>query len=262
MKKKKTVKLNNKMKKMKKCCCVVVFAVTFVLGVVLAVVLVFGCCCCCGCFVVVLCPLTHQKETLLSRVCLPFFLSRSFSDFLSVCLSFISCPSSLPFSSFFPFFLSFFPFLLFCWCCVVLLVVWSTSVLFIVLVALAIISSLFLLMSWLLLFCSFCFFGGGGGLLFVVVVFLCCYVVKLAKAKDTNPRMKNNPPKKWKDFRAFWTWPVMLACAKVIIFLGGESSFFSPCLVPNHDKNRFFEDFEDWIFSFFWLRNVGLIFAQ
>ena len=37
----------------------------------------------------------------------------------------------------------------------------------------------------------------------VVVVFLCCYVVKLAKAINTNPRKKTPPQKRWKDFRAF-----------------------------------------------------------
>ena len=58
---------------------------------------------------VVLCPTTHKDKTQKktnSRVSYPFFLSLSFSDFLSVCLSIISFLSFLPS---FLFLLSLFP---------------------------------------------------------------------------------------------------------------------------------------------------------
>ena len=113
MKKMRKVKLN-KMKTMKKCCCVVVLVVTFVVVVhvvVLVVILVFGCCC--GCFVVVLCAITHKENlNMFSRV---VFLSLSSSDFplfLSFLPSFLSLPSFL-----LPLF--FFISWLVCWCCVV-----------------------------------------------------------------------------------------------------------------------------------------------
>ena len=79
---------------MKKCCSVVVFVVTFVVTfVVLVVVIVFGCCCGCWC-----CGFSLRNHTEIgfikwfSRV---FFLSLSFSDFLFVCLSFMSFLSFL-----------------------------------------------------------------------------------------------------------------------------------------------------------------------
>ena len=165
----------------------------------------------------------RSKNVFQSLVALFSFPFLSLTLFLSVFPLFPFFPSLFP--SFLPslpsFILPFFcPFSLFSWCCVVVLVVWITSVLFIVVVL-----AISFLMSWCLLFCSF-FFGGGG--FFVCCccccVFLCCYVVKLAKAINTNPR-QNNPQKRWKDFRAFWTWPIMFACAKVIVFLG-ESSLF------------------------------------
>ena len=79
-------------------------------------------------------------------------------------------------------------------------------------------------------------------------MFLCCYVVKLGKAKKTETKIKA-PPKKWKYFRVFFTRQVMVACAKVIAFFG---CFLGFLLVGQyHYKNRFFDDFEILIFSFF-----------
>ena len=82
----------------------------------------------------------------------------------------------------------------------------------------------------------------------LVVVFLCCHVVKLGKAKK-NRNQKKTHPKKWKYFRVFFTRQVMVACAKVVAFFGCSLVFC--LLVRKHYKNRFFDDFEMLIFSFF-----------
>ena len=219
----------------------------------------------CGCFVVVLYPLTHKEKTCfqsLFTLCpLPFFL------WLSFCLSFLYflsfLPSLLPFSSFFPFSFLF----LFISCCslgVVLFLLFELQVFYLLLL-------LFLLSFFFWCHDSCCFALFGGGSLFVVfVVFLCCYVVNLAKKQKThthkhvwkqkNQPKKNNPPKRWKDFRAFWTWPVMLACAKVIVFW--VSLVFFAFLVPNLYKNRFCWGFWKLDFQLFGLKNVGLFFTQ
>ena len=145
-----------------------------------------SCCCCsscCFCFWLLLwlfcgCSLRNNTQRKFiqwfSRVFFPFpcFF---FSDFLSVCLSFISFLSFLS--------LHFAYFLFICWCCVVVvLVVWIRSVLFIVVVLARILFG----MSRILLFWSF------GGF-FVYCCCLCCYVVKLAKAQKHQPKKKPTP---------------------------------------------------------------------
>ena len=147
-----------------------------------------------------------------ARVC-PFFLCLFFSDFVSVCLSIFSLfflPLSLSLSSFFPYcFFSFLVVLLVLCCC-------SCCLNYKCFIYCCCFRYNYFLMSWFWLFYSFVL-----GFLFVVV---------LLSKKNTNPRT-NNPQKRWKDFRAFWTWPVMFACAKVIVFLG-ESRFFLGILGP------------------------------
>ena len=85
---------------------------------------------------------------------------------------------------------------------------------------------------------------------FVVVVsfmLLCCQVRQSQKTTKTN-----NTQNKWKYFRVFFTRQVMVACAKVIVFFWLFCCFFFFFLVAQkHYKNRFFEDFDMFIFSYF-----------
>ena len=70
----------------------------------------------------------------------------------------------------------------------------------------------------------------------VVVVFLCCYGVRLTKktkTKTTQQKMETLP--------GILTWPVMPACAKIIVCLG-ESRCFA-FLVSKREK-IYFLDFE------------------
>ena len=58
----------------------------------------------------------------------------------------------------------------------------------------------------------------------LVVVFLCCYVVKLGKAKKNRNKTKSTP-KKVEVLPGIFTRQVMVACVKVIVFLGGGIVF-------------------------------------
>ena len=192
---------DEKTTKMKKTCCgVVVFIVAFVVAFVFVVlvvvlvivpviVLVIGCHCC-GCFVVVVCPITHKdqpKRTCFPEFGCPFFLSLPFL-LLFLPVSFLPSFLSLP-SCFLPFCLSFLVVFLVLSCCSCCL----NYKCFIYCCCYCYKTFFDVKMLVVLLF----FFLGGGGSLFIVVivvVFLCCYVVKLAKAINTNPR-KSTPQK-------------------------------------------------------------------
>ena len=88
-----------------------------------------------------------------------------------------------------------------------------------------------------------------GVFLFLLLCFCVVMLLSLAKPTKTETK-KKTPPKKWKYFRVFFTRQVMVACAKVIAFFLAVFLFFC-LLLKKPYKNRFFEDFDMLIFSFF-----------
>ena len=68
-------------------------------------------------------------------------------------------------------------------------------------------------------------------------MFLCCYVVKFGKA-NKNRNQKNSTPKKVEVLPGIFTRQVMVACAKVIVFLA--VFLFFCLLLKKHYINRFF----------------------
>ena len=200
----------------------------FLLLFLLLFLFLFVCCCCCF-------PRTPKEKkskhqtTLVFQCLLPYYFLLSL--YFSLVLFFF-VPSLFPLfpsSSFIPSFLfslslslslSFFPFFF-------PLFIFS-SFLFVV-VFLPFFVPLFCCCSYTCCFCCsyvdfcFCWF-----YVLLLLSLLCCYVVKLGKARKQ---------KKWKYFQVFFTRQVMVACAKVIVFLGGCFVVF--LVAQKHYKNSF-----------------------
>ena len=84
-------------------------------------------------------------------------------------------------------------------------------------------------------------------------MYLCCYVVKLAKTKKPIPR-KRTTPKKVEVLPGIFNMTSYVCMCKVV-FCGVSLVSFA-FLVPNHYKNRFFEEFETR-FSVLGVEKVG-----
>ena len=82
----------------------------------------------------------------------------------------------------------------------------------------------------------------------LVVVFLCCYVVKLGIAKKTETK-KKHPQKSGSTSGYFLQDKLWLHVPKLLLFFLAVLLFF--LVAQKHYKNRFFDDFEMLIFSFF-----------